>query len=57
VATSINAMEEELIRFACRNCRYAFRRRANWDEYVCPYCGQKQVEREDTINKIIHDVE
>ncbi|MDP3918821.1 MAG: hypothetical protein Q8Q35_02875 [Nanoarchaeota archaeon] len=46
---------EELIRYTCRECRYKFRRKKDWDGVKCPFCDKIAIEREDTINKMIRD--
>ena len=48
-------MVEDQIRFICNNCRYKFRRKVDWDSFLCPYCGKESVEKENTINKMIMD--
>ena len=45
----------DTISYICNGCRYRFKRKTNWNDSVCPYCGAEDIEKEDTINKLIRD--
>lgn len=49
---------EDTITYCCDHCGYKFKRKGEFTEKVCPYCGQqKTVKREkqaqDWINEVL----
>jgi len=48
---------EQLTVYTCNDCRYRFKRKKNWNENKCPYCGKlNSVGVEDTVNRMLREV-
>ena len=50
-------MEKDVVSFVCNECRYRFRRNADWNKPLCPYCGKPGTCRADNeVNKMINEI-
>jgi len=48
---------EDLVTYICGECRFRFKRKANWSGNMCPNCGRESTfERGDqTIDRMLKD--
>ncbi len=41
----------------CKNCKYRFSSNREAKEIICPYCGKKEVKKEESIDDILKSIE
>jgi len=45
------------MKFVCKECNYRFESDLDQKDKLCPYCGEKGVEKEKSADEMLKDVD